>query len=175
MRIPTPSPQQIQLLPLTFETAVSADWLDVMGHMNVAYYTSAFSSAMCGFRSALGLGNQEIKKLQIGTFAIESHTRYLKESLVGDRMRIHTRLLGRSKSRKRFHALHFAINARGGEPNFVAATFEALVAVVDLKTRRMTTMPNDFPHQLDAKIAEHRSLPWSVPLCGAIQIHAAHK
>ena len=168
MRPPVPSVEQIQTLPLTHEETVSPEWLDVMGHMNVAYYTAMFSSAMRGFRTSLGLGNEKIKQLQVGTFAIETQTRYLRETLVDDQLQIHTRVLGRSKSCKRFHAMHFAVNVSRRDSTFVAATYEAIVAVVDLNARRMTAMPNTFRELLDAKIVEHQSLNWAPPVCGSM-------
>lgn len=170
MRPIIPNVDQIQQLPVTHEATVSAEWLDVMGHMNVAYYTGMFSAAMRGFRSSLGLDNEEIQRRRIGTFAIETHTRYLRESVIDDQLRVHTRVLGRSKSRKRFHAMHFAINSRSTAECFVAATFEAMVAVVSLDSRSMTPLTADVLERLDEAIKGHSELKWVAPVCGAISI-----
>lgn len=161
----TPSYEQIAELPLTFESTVSEDWIDVMGHMNVAWYTACFSSAMQGVRSSYGMSNEYVKHHQLGSFAIETHTRYLTELRVGNRLQVYSRILARSKSAKRLHAMHFLVHT---ERQRVAATFEAIVAIVDLQLRRMTAMPPEPLSQLDALLANHRALKWSAPVCGAM-------
>ena len=165
MRPIVPSIEQVSQLSRTHEVNVSADWMDVMGHMNVAHYTAMFSAAMKGFRTSIGLGNNKVQELRVGTFAIETHTRYLVESHIGDTLQVHTRLIGRAKSGKRFHAIHFAVNANN---QLLSSTFEAIVAIVDLDQRRMTAPPEDVLARLDAVIAEHQSLAWAAPLCGVL-------
>ncbi len=160
-----PTIDQVTQLPRTHEVTVSNEWLDVMGHMNVAYYTAMFSAAMKGFRTSIGLGNREVQEYKIGTFAIEKHTSYIVESQVDDVLQVHTRLLGRAKSGKRFHAMHFAVNANGQR---LSATFEAIVAVVDLNERRMTKLPHEVLARLDAVTAEHQSLEWAAPTCSVL-------
>ena len=167
MRPINPTLDQVQQLPQTHEVTVSDDWIDVMGHMNVAYYTSMFSTAMLNFRSTLGLDNDTVQKQHIGAFAIETHTRYLKESRIGDELQVHTRVLGRSKSQKRFHAMHFAVNL---EQQVVSATFEVVVANVDLRERRMTQILPEVLMRMDAMIVEHTALAWAAPVCGTLSV-----
>ena len=167
MRPINPTLDQVQQLPQTHEVTVSDDWIDVMGHMNVAYYTSMFSTAMLNFRSTLGLDNDTVQKQQIGAFAIETHTRYLHESRIGDQLQVHTRVLGRSKSQKRFHAMHFALNS---ERQVLSATFEVVVANVDLSERQMTPILPEVLARMDAMIAEHAELDWAAPVCGVLSV-----
>lgn len=165
MRPIIPTYEQVLQLSMTHETEVSEEWIDVMGHMNVAYYTAAFSSAMQSVRSSFGLDNESVAEKHIGTFAIETHTRYVNESRVGDQLRIYSRVLGRSQSKKRLHAMHFMVNP---EKLVVSATFEAIVANVDLKQRRMAPILPEFIERLDALIADHAKLGWAAPVCGAM-------
>jgi len=167
MRPIIPTLEQVHQLPQTHEVTVSDEWIDVMGHMNVAYYTAMFSTAMLNFRSSLGLDNDTVRKEHIGAFAIETHTRYLNESRIGDELQVHTRVLGRSKSQKRFHAMHFALNR---EQQVVSATFEVVVANVDLKERRMTQILPDVLVRMDAVIVEHSALGWAAPVCGTLSV-----
>ena len=160
-----PSYDQIKALPLTHETTVSAEWIDVMGHMNVAYYTAAFSQAMQQIRSSVGLHNDLVHERQIGAFAIETHTRYVSELRIGDRLEIHSRVLDRSPSRKRLHAMHFMLDA---DQQLLSATFEAIVANVDLKERRMAPILPEVLSQLDSLIEQHRGLEWAPPTCGIL-------
>ena len=165
MRPIIPTLAQVQQLPQTHSVTVSDEWIDVMGHMNVAYYTSMFSTAMLNFRSSLGLDNETVQKQHIGAFAIETHTRYLHESRVGDQLQVHTRVLGRSKSKKRFHAMHFALNP---SKEVVSATFEVVVANVDLLERRMTSILPEVLARMDAMIVEQQQLAWAAPICGTL-------
>ena len=165
MQTALPNPAQIAQLPMTYETKVSDEWIDVMGHMNVAYYTASFSKAMQSARSSWGLDNETVKANHIGTFAIETHTRYVTENRVGDRLQIFTRVLDRSKSKKRLHAMHFMVNV---EHDRLSATFEAIVANVDLQARRMAPMLPDVLANLDETVKTHRQLSWAAPVCGAM-------
>ena len=132
-----------------------------MGHMNVMWYTHLFSVGMGGLFQILGLNWEHVEEHQGGTFALESHTRYLSEVRVGQAVEIRSRLLGRSE--KRFHVLHFMTNH---EKQDVSATFEAVSAHVDMRSRRMAALPMDVTQRLDTLIAEHASLEWKAPTCG---------
>lgn len=162
-----PTFAQVQQLPQTNHVVVSDEWIDVMGHMNVAYYTATFSTAMLNFRSSVGLDNATVKEQRIGAFAIETHTHYLNESRIGDELHVHTRLLGRSKSKRRFHAMHFALLPA---KKVIAATFEVVVANVDLNERRMAPILPVVLERLDAVILEHERLSWAPPVCGTLSI-----
>lgn len=165
MRPVLPTCNEVRQLPLTHQSTVPDEWIDVMGHMNVAHYTAAFSAAMQSLRSTLGLDNQLVQEQQIGSFALETHTRYIAELRVGDVFQIHSRVLERSRSRTRLHAMHFLVNARTER---LSTTFEAIVANVDLQQRRMTPFLADVLARLDDMIEEHQKLDWAPPVCGVL-------
>ena len=96
-----------------------------------------------------------------GTFALETHIRYLSEVRVGHQIETHVRVLGRSD--KRFHVLHFMINC---DKQDVSATFETITAYVDLSVRRMAAMPVELAESLDRLAEEHRQLDWEAPVSG---------
>lgn len=162
-----PTYQQILQLPQTHEATVSDEWIDVMGHMNVAWYTVSFSSAMQSLRSSLGLDNETVKSMHVGSFAIETHTRYVSELRVGDRLQVHSRLLARSGSQKRIHAMHIMVSP---EHERISATFEAIVGNVDLKSRKMAPILPAVLERMDAMIAQHQGLEWAAPVCGALRL-----
>ena len=165
--IALPSYAQVTQLPHTYETSVSEEWIDVMGHMNVAWYTAAFSQGMQNLRSKLGLDNETVRREHIGTFAIETHTRYLSENRVGAKLHVHSRVLDRSKSQKRLHAMHFLVNV---DEQRLSSTFEAIVANVDLKQRKMAPILPQVLTNLDELIAEHQALDWAPPVCGSLSL-----
>jgi acyl-CoA thioester hydrolase len=154
----------VRQLPLTHDTTIPEEYLDAMGHMNVMWYTHLFSMGMRGLFRLIGLSWKDIEKHQGGTFALESHIRYLSEVHVGQAVQIHSRMLGRSQ--KRFHVQHFMTNRHKQD---VAATFEVIGAYVDMSSRRMAEMPMEVTQQLDSLIADHSELDWAAPTCGVMR------
>lgn len=151
----------VRLLPRTHSATIPGDYLDDMGHMNVMWYTHLFSMAMGGMFQLIGLTQEHVQQRHGGSFALESHIRYLSEVRVGHSIQVHTRLLGRTS--KRYHLLHVMINDQKRD---VAATFEAVGAYIDMRTRRMAEFPPDITQPLDRFIAEHQQLAWPAPVCG---------
>ena len=164
-KIDLPTVEQVKMLPLSHETMVTEDWIDVMGHMNVAYYTATFSSAMQSVRSSLGMDNNQVREQQIGSFAIETHTRYLAELRLGERIHVYSRILARANSQKRLHAMHFLVNV---DSQRLSATYEAIVANVDLTARRMMPISPQILSRLDELIGKHAQLGWEAPVCGVL-------
>jgi len=154
---------RVRRLPMTHSTLIPDEYMDAMGHMNVMWYTHLFSVAMGGTLHLLGLNWKEMAENHIGTFALESHIRYLSEVCVGQTVEIHSRLLGRTT--KRFHAIHFMTNLAR---NDVSATFEVVGAYIDLKVRRMAPMPEEWTRELDRLISEHNQLDWDATTCGVM-------
>ena len=145
----------------TFETPISRwrepvlrEWTDYNGHMNVAYFTLVFDHATDVFYPLVGLGKPYRDRTGKSTFAVESHTTYLREASIGDEVQVTTQLLGYDD--KRIHYFHVMSHAGKGYP---MATLEQLALHVDLGTRKVEPMPEE-PRRLLAAMAEaHASLP----------------
>jgi acyl-CoA thioester hydrolase len=154
----------VRQLPLTHEATIPEDYLDAMGHMNVMWYTHLFSEAMGGMFQLVGLDWEHLEAFGAGTFALEAHIRYLSEVRVGQRVEVHSRLVGRSE--KRFHAIHFMVNL---EKEDVSSTFESVGAYIDLNARRMAEFPAEIAASIDEQIEQHATLSWPAPLSGIMQ------
>ena len=151
----------VRMLPITSQATIPESYLDDMGHMNVMWYTHLFSQAMGGAFKMIGLQWDQVVEKQRGTFALESHIRYLAEVRVGHNITVHSRVVGRSECR--FHFMHFMINE---DRKNVAATFENVGTFVDLRIRRTAPIPDQISDSLDAAFVEHDALPWAAPVCG---------
>lgn len=151
----------VQQLPETYSQTIPEDYLDVMGHMNVMWYTHLFSMGFVGLMKRVGVTRTFDDAHDSGTFALESHIRYLSEVRVGQTVRIHTRMLGRSE--KRFHLLHFMTN---DDKQDVSATFEIVSSFVSLSKRRTAPMPPNIAAAFDRLLAESDALTWEAPVCG---------
>ena len=154
----------VRMLPATNRVTIPESYLDLMGHMNVMWYTHLFSEAMGSAFEMIGMQWDSLAETNSGTFALEAHIRYLAEVRVGQTITIHSRVVGRSE--RRFYLMHFMINE---DRNNVAATFENVGTFVDLQIRRSAPIPGEISDNLDAIFAEHDALPWPAPVCGVMQ------
>ena len=151
-------------LPITHEATIPRDSIDVMGHMNVMWYTHLFDMAVYGAFELIGMDFDYMNARQAGGFALESHIRYLSEVRVDHHVTIRTRLLGRTV--RRFHMMNFMTNNTKGD---LAATFEVVGAHIDMTTRRMSPFPPQITARFDSLAAEHQALDWKPPVCGAMK------
>jgi acyl-CoA thioester hydrolase len=152
-------------LPITHEATIPESYLDMMGHMNVMWYTHLFGKASCGLFHLVGMNREYFESNQFGSFALAQFFRYRKEVRVGERVTLRTRLLARSE--KQFHVIHFMTK---GDDHVLAATGEFLAAHMDMSTRRTAPFAPQVAHNLDRLLAEHLALDWQPQLSGAIEI-----
>ncbi len=87
-------------------------------------YTHLFDRATWQFFANLGMNLDYFEKQGAGAFALEQHTRYLTELLLGQEVTVRTRAIDRSA--KRFHFMHFMTIGGNGVP---AATTELIGAL----------------------------------------------
>jgi acyl-CoA thioester hydrolase len=156
--------EQLSMLPVYYRKTIPADYLDVMGHMNVRWYMTLFDEAAWQFFISFGMDRNYYEHSHNGAFALKHFIRYLAEVNAGETVAVRIRVLGRST--KRVHFMHFLINETTGK---VAATMEALGSHADLAARRTSPFPNSVAATLDALIAGQNKLGWDAPLCGVIQ------
>jgi acyl-CoA thioester hydrolase len=72
---------------------VGRDWLDYNEHMNVAYYLKAFDDAGEGLTLVIGMGADYTRRTHNSWVALESHITFQNEALLGDELRIESRVL----------------------------------------------------------------------------------
>lgn len=156
---------QIEQLPLTYQTAVAPEHLDIMGHMNVRHYLAFFDWATWQLFSLFGMDAAYYRDSGYGSFALQHFLHYQAEVRLGEEVAIYSRIHGRNETR--LHLSHFMVNKTGQK---LAAVGEMLGAHASLATRRMAPLPGHIAAQLDPLIAQHKQLPWASPLCGAIHL-----
>lgn len=134
--------------------SVQAEWIDQNGHMDIAWYLAAFDRAFDRPYKQMGLTQAALEKTGSSTFAAEMHITYKRELLKGDPLRIETQLIGFDA--KRMHWMQVMYHGRDG---YRAATAEWLILHVDLRRRRVATMPDALQGELRAILAAHAMLP----------------
>jgi acyl-CoA thioester hydrolase len=137
-----------------YEGNVLPEWIDINGHMNVAYYLLAFDLAVDALWSQIGITNDYIETTRGSTFAVESHITWQRELQEGEPFVITSQLIAFDE--KRIHQFQRMYHA---QQNFLAATGEWMNLHVDLDTRRVSQWPEATLAALHRIAAEQGELP----------------
>ena len=108
-------------------------WTDYNGHMNLAFYIQLFDQGWDVLLDKFQMGEDSAKFEMRSTFAVESHTKYIKEVKQGDEVDINLLFLDRDSKRMVYQLEIF--NKTG---NYRAATTEVCSVYVNLQSRRVT-------------------------------------
>ena len=155
---------QLEGLPVMYRQQIPENYRDDMGHMNVMWYTFLFGCGFHKFADQFGFNEAYFVANKRGSFALETHIRYLNEVHVGKHVAIRSRALGRSA--KRIHFMHFMSIEESGA---VAAVQEHVAAHIDMTVRRMVALPVEITQRFDRLVEEHNQLGWEAPVCGAMR------
>jgi acyl-CoA thioester hydrolase len=123
--------------------------LDHIGHMNVQFYTGRFDEATWHLFARIGITQTYLKEHKRGMAALDQHTLYKREVLVGSLLHIESELLEIKRKTLRF--MHRMFNSETGEE--VAST-ELVAAFLDAEARRATEFPPHIVEAAQALIAE---------------------
>lgn len=134
------------------EGRVLPDWIDVNGHMNVAWYVLAFDQAVDALFAEFGVTDDYIRKGAGSTFAVECHVTYQQELKEGDPYRVTADVLAYDE--KRLHQFQRMYHATEG---WLAATAEWMNLHVSLETRRVAPWPTEVLRALERFTQRQRS------------------
>ena len=115
---------------------VLPEWIDVNGHMNVAYYVLACDLGLDPLWDQLGITSEYIESSNCSTFAVECHITYQMELMEDAPLLVTTHF--RAYDEKRIHHFQRMYHA---DKHYLAATAEWLALHVDLTSRRVTPWP----------------------------------
>jgi len=133
---------------------VVAEWIDLNGHMNLAYYTVLFDFATDLLFETIGIGKEYKQKTDHGTFVVETHNLYERELLVREQVRVVTQILGADD--KRIHLAHEMYSLADSRR---AATQELMFLSIDLGRRRVVPFLAGVRDSVTAAAATHATLP----------------
>lgn len=134
---------------------VLPEWIDVNGHMNVAYYVLAFDLAVDTLWLDFGLSNEHIQRNNSSTFAVESHVLYRRELLLDDPFVVTSQIL--AFDQKRIHQFQRMYHATKG---YLAASAEWMNLHVDMHTRRVSPWPEQILQAIRRVAASQGSWPY---------------
>jgi acyl-CoA thioester hydrolase len=132
------------------EDVVRPEWIDSNGHMNLAYYVVVFDLATDRLYATLGIGDAYREETGNSCFTAETHTVYEREVRLGDRLRVHTWLLGADT--KRVHYFHELFHVESGERSAVQ---ELMALHIDMRVRRVTPFPQAQRTILEQAVAQY--------------------
>jgi acyl-CoA thioester hydrolase len=138
-----------------FEGAVEDGWIDINGHMNVAWYDHVFGIAESSLFEAFGICEAYTRRTNCGTFRVEKRIRYERELMPGDRLRVESRIA--ITNERVLRGAHELVNlTRGGR----AAIAECVSLHVDLAVRRSARITDPLVLEpLTRMVAAHAKLP----------------
>ena len=154
-------------VPVPFESRLSVEpaWLDPNGHMNVAFYMTAFDRGSDPFFDDCGLG-WDYTRAGVGSiFATGCNVDYRHELLAGDPLRVTTQLIDLSEK-----MIHLYASLYHDGTGALAATQEILFMHVSLSTRRSAPIPPAAYARLQAVLEAHAALPSPAALGRKLEI-----
>ena len=134
--------------------SVEEGWGDWNGHLNMAYYNVLFDRGIEDFLAAFGITEDSVAQGSGSSFTLEAHVTYLRELMIGDEVRVWTRIL--DWDAKRVHVVQSMEKLPDG---FIAATSENMMLHVSLETRRAAPYPPEIAEKLGAMAQTHAALP----------------
>jgi acyl-CoA thioester hydrolase len=129
------------------------EWIDLNGHMNVAYYVLAFDQATDTLYKTLDIAGDYLERQRHSVFTLAMNVDYVREVFAGDEVRIASRML--DHDRKRIHYFHEMFHAAEG---WLSAANECLAIHVDMTTRRSAPFAEPALARLAAMTAAHAAL-----------------
>ncbi len=137
-----------------YQGEVLPEWIDLNGHMNLAYYTVLFDCATDLLFETIGIGRDYKATTNHGTFVAETHNLYEREVLVGERLRVASQIVAADS--KRMHLAHEMFRIAGADR---VATQELMFLSIDLGKRRVVPFLAAARQRVAAAAASHAQLP----------------
>src|SRR6056300_389363 len=131
---------------------ILSDWTDYNGHMNLAFYIHLFDQGWDILLDKFHMGSESAKNERRSTFAVESHTKYIREVKQGDEVDINLLFLDRDKKRMIYQLEIFSKTG-----NYRAATTEVCSLYDNLDTRRVTDIEEKKLELMDKFIEKNNS------------------
>ena len=142
------------MLPVTYRTAVQADWVDYNGHLRDAYYLLICSFATDGLMDAIGLDEAGRARTRHTLYTLECHLNFLAEVKLGVEVQVRSQLLGHD--RKRLHIHHLIERCDDGQ---TVAESEQMLMNIDTASGRSAP----FDEQVAGRVAEQAESQQGMP------------
>ena len=119
--------------------------LDANRHLANTAYINFMSHTRMGFLMENGFDQRTLAKQNLGPVVFYEHVYYFKEVFAGKPVRVSLELKGLSEDGMYFEFLHNFYDYKGRN----VASCEMMGAWIDLETRKLTSLPEDFYKNFD--------------------------
>ncbi len=133
---------------------VEEEWIDLNGHMNMAYYAVLFDRTSDDAFEAFGLGWEYLKQTNFSTFTLEAKFTYLRELHVGEEVTSTLQVIDVSDK-----CLHYAQELHHAQEGWLSAVMESIVIHIDMSSRNPAPFPDHVQEMLREIHKAHASLP----------------
>jgi acyl-CoA thioester hydrolase len=130
--------------------AVRPEWIDVNGHLNLAYYHVLFDRALDESLGLCGLDAAYVEERAASYFVLESRVSYRRELKLADPVRTTVQIIHVDDKR-----IHCWLELRHAREGWLSASCECLLIHVDMSTRRASPLPPDIAANLDSMLKAH--------------------
>ncbi|SDI73175.1 acyl-CoA thioester hydrolase [Pseudomonas flavescens] len=144
------------MLPVTYRTAVQADWVDYNGHLRDAYYLLICSFATDGLMELLGLDEAGRARTAHTLYTLECHLNFLAEVKLGVEVQVRSQWLGHD--RKRLHIHHLVERCDDGQ---VVAESEQMLINIDTATGRSAPFDGQVAERINRLAESQQAAPRS--------------
>ncbi len=144
---------------------VLPEWIDLNGHMNVAYYLLAFDHAVDKLWDRIGITADYVQETSGSTFAVESHVTWQRELQEAEPFIVTSQIIAFDE--KRIHQFQRMYHA---DQHYLAATAEWMNLHVDLQTRRVSQWSRNTVNKLHELTAAQGDLTLPVEVGQRMQI-----
>jgi len=134
---------------------VLPEWIDINGHMNVAWYTLAFDQGVDALWGRFGITDEHIEEMNSSTFAVESHVVYRRELRLDAPFIVTAQILAIDD--KRMHQFQRLYHA---EQKYLAATAEWMNLHVDMSERRVAAWPDHILEEIEKVFSAQGEWPY---------------
>ena len=160
-----PTYAELVELPAFSQQSVPTAFEDINGHLNVRHYLGIASEGLDESLVDLGILQNWPAVAGHAVFSAEHHLTYLAELRTGDKISVRVRLVGRSE-----RAAHVVVYLLDDSHERVSYVMEEIFLHLDMSTRRTAPWPEDVAAKLDARVAEHESLPFPADTSGSLAL-----
>lgn len=115
---------------------VDPSWIDIYGHMNMAYYVKLFDDLGHDILAEFGLGEAYTQRFGFGLFTVTATIAYVREVTVNAPLTVSLTINKADDKR-----LWTNLEMRQSEHGYIAATMDQLAVNVSLATRRAAAFP----------------------------------
>jgi acyl-CoA thioester hydrolase len=140
--------------PVLLETSVKKEWIDLNGHMNMAYYVLLFDQALTVFLEENNLGDEYVRENNLSMFALENHVTYQNELRENDPLDVHFQLIDMDNK-----FIHYFMRIFHQETHALSATMEQISLHVNMETRHPTRFTAQIKEKLIGYLEDHKQYP----------------